>query len=204
MNLSQQQLPDNIGPDTLAEHFNVSRESIDSLVRFAEELIRWQPRINLIASGTAHDVWRRHICDGLQLYDHIRATDCNIVDIGSGAGLPAIPLAILLREHSPQARVTLIEANSKKAAFLRHASQICKIHTRIISARLESLQVEELGASVDVVTARALAPLVKLLDLVEKMPVHPQRMLFLKGQDVEAELTQATKCWNISVSRHKS
>jgi len=197
-------IPENITPDELPEVCNVSRESLEKLRTYVTELLHWQASINLISPATVGHVWHRHVCDGLQLADYLSGEENLIIDIGSGAGIPGIPLAIWLEERNPSAEVVMIESNSKKAAFLKHASRVCKLTTRIINTRVELLDNSDLGQSADVCVARALAPLPGLLDLTAKLPVRPQRMLFLKGQDVDAELTAAAKCWNISFSKHSS
>jgi 16S rRNA (guanine527-N7)-methyltransferase len=197
-------IPPETGPEMIRNYFDVSRESLETLTIFAQQLVTWQSKINLIANSTIEQVWHRHICDGLQLHEYLTGDERLIVDLGSGAGIPAIPLAVILKEHNPDARVIMIESNAKKAAFLRHVTRVCKIDTRIINARVESAKDSDLQRSIDVCTARALAPLPKLLDLTAQLPVRPQRMLFLKGQDVDAELTQATKCWKTSFSKHPS
>lgn len=197
-------IPSDVQADNIDHYFNVSRESIDKLKLYVDELLRWQSHINLISSSTIPEIWHRHICDGLQMAAHIKPTDRNIVDLGSGAGIPAIPLAIALQGAGYGARVIMIESNAKKASFLSQVIRMCKLDSRIILNRIESADSLELNQIVDVCTARALAPLSKLIDLSSKLPLHPQRMLFLKGQDVDVELTQATKCWNISFIKHSS
>lgn len=197
-------IPENVTPDELPDICNVSRESLEKLRTYVAELVHWQASINLISPATVGQVWHRHVCDGLQLADYLSGEEEQIIDMGSGAGIPGIPLAIWLAEVNPYAEVVLIESNSKKAAFLRHASRLCKLTTRIINSRVELLGSSDLQQAADVCVARALAPLPTLLDLTAKLPFRPQRMLFLKGQDVDAELTEATKCWNISFSKHSS
>ena len=144
------------------------------------------------------------MADGLQLARYIDKDDDHILDLGSGGGLPAAPLAIVLQERNPDVLLTMVESNGKKAAFLAAASRICGIHTRIIDKRIESLTDSDVERPVSVLTARALASLPDLLEMSAGLPVRPQRMLFLKGQHVDAELTEATKCWNISFSKHPS
>ena len=108
-------------------------------------------------------------------------------------------------DHSvPGAQVVMIESNAKKAAFLKQVSRLCSLNTRIINARVELLGKSDLQQVVDMCVARALAPLPGLLELTAPLPVHPQRLLFLQGQDVDVELTEATKCWNISFCKHSS
>jgi 16S rRNA (guanine527-N7)-methyltransferase len=194
----------NMPPD-LAECWNVSRESQDKLNLYAAELVKWQATHNLISPATIPEIWTRHIADGLQLADLIEPGTTHIMDIGSGGGLPAIPLAICLQDRGHTGvQVTMVESNAKKCAFLRHVSRLCKIDTRIANKRIESLTDSDVERPLNVLVARALAPLAKLLALSETLPVRPQRMLFLKGQHVDVELTEATKCWNISFSKHPS
>lgn len=202
--LPQRLIREDIKPDELPEIFNVSRESLAELKLYVAELLHWQASINLISPSTVGQVWHRHVCDGLQLADYLSGDESQIIDIGSGAGIPGIPLAIWLKDRNPDAKVVLIESNSRKAAFLRHASRVCKLTTRIINTRVELLGKSDLPQAADVCVARALARLPALLDLTGKLPFRPQRMLFLKGQDVDAELTEATKCWNISFNKHSS
>jgi 16S rRNA (guanine527-N7)-methyltransferase len=192
-------------PEDFARCWNVSRESQAKLNQYATELLRWQATHNLISPGTIPEIWTRHIADGLQLADLIQPGTRHVLDIGSGGGLPAIPLAIVLEERWPsEVLITMVESNTKKCAFLRHVSRLCELNTRIANKRIESVTDSDVERPIDVLTARALAPVATLLDLVEKIPVRPQRMLFLKGQHVDVELTEATKCWNISFSKHPS
>lgn len=191
-------------PASFAETWNVSRESLEKLEIYAAELLRWQKTHNLIAPSTIPQFWDRHVADALQLVPYVRAARSNIVDLGSGGGVPAIPLAIVLQSPDHQPLITMVESNAKKCAFLKTASRSCGLNTRIINKRIESLTDSDVEQPVDVIVARALAPVAELLELVGKMPVRPQRMLFLKGQHIDAELTEATKCWNISFSKHPS
>lgn len=184
--------------------WNVSRESQAKLEVYVAELLKWQRTHNLIARSAEAELWDRHIADALQLAPFLSSASSNAIDIGSGGGIPAIPLAIVLQEKSDGPIMTMVESNTKKAAFLRTVSRLCGIDVRIINKRIESLTDSDVKQPVDAVIARALASVSELLDLVAAMPVRPQRMLFLKGQHVDAELTQATKCWNISFSKHPS
>ncbi|MEE4238579.1 MAG: 16S rRNA (guanine(527)-N(7))-methyltransferase RsmG [Anderseniella sp.] len=191
-------------PAGFAERWNVSRESLEKLELYVGELMRWQQTHNLIAKTAETGFWNRHVVDALQLAPLLADAECNIIDIGSGGGIPAIPLAIQLQDRRHGPTVTMVESNAKKAAFLRTASRLCGIDVRIINKRIESMTDSDVKQPVDAVIARALAPVAELLALVAEMPVRPQRMLFLKGQHVDAELTEATKCWNISFSKHPS
>jgi 16S rRNA (guanine527-N7)-methyltransferase len=175
----------------------VSRETLDRLDRFVAVLLEWQQRMNLIASSTEPKIWTRHIADSLQLL--ALAPQARIwVDLGSGAGFPGVVLACALADR-PGARVHLVERSTKKAAFLREAVLATGAPAEVHAIRLEDF-VENLAAPVDVVTARALAPLAGLLTATYPLLKRGTLGLFPKGQDVDAELTQAAKCWSIQSS----
>ena len=176
----------------------VSRETEARLDSFVELLLTWQARINLIAPSTIPEVWTRHIADSLQLI--ALAPDAKIwVDFGSGGGFPAIPIACALAK-TPGAHVHLVESNGKKAAFLREA-----IRQLALPASVHQMRAEKFGESwpgrADVVTARALAPLKTLFDQTFPLIANGAVGLFLKGQDVAAELTEAAKYWRIEASK---
>ena len=172
----------------------VSRETAQRLDRFVELLLKWQRVSNLIADSSVRHLWTRHIADSLQLIE--LAPDARTwVDLGSGAGFPGLVLACVLVDTAGVV-VHLIESNAKKAAFLREAARVTQAAAIIHHGRAEDL-IPAWQDPIDVVTARALAPLSILLGLAAPMVKRGAKALFLKGQDVEAELTQATKCWNI-------
>jgi 16S rRNA (guanine527-N7)-methyltransferase len=175
----------------------VSRETLDRLDRFVAVLLDWQQRMNLIASSTEPKLWTRHIADSLQLL--ALAPQARIwVDLGSGAGFPGVVLACALAD-SQGTRMHLVERSTKKAAFLREAVHATGAPAEVHAVRLEDF-VENLAAPVDVVTARALAPLAGLLSATYPLLKTGTLGLFPKGQDVDAELTEAAKCWSIQSS----
>jgi 16S rRNA (guanine527-N7)-methyltransferase len=160
-------------------------------------LLEWQQRMNLIASSTEPKIWTRHIADSLQLLA-LAPQAQTWVDLGSGAGFPGVVLACALADKAG-ARVYLVERSTKKAAFLREAVHATGAPAEIHAVRLEDF-VENLAVPVDVVTARALAPLAGLLTATYPLLKRGTLGLFPKGQDVDAELTQAAKCWSIQSS----
>lgn len=175
----------------------VSRETMARLDRFVALLLEWQARINLIAPSTLPHIWTRHVADSLQLL--ALAPGAKIwVDFGSGGGFPAIPIACALAE-TPGAQVHLVESNGKKAAFLREAVRILALPAKIHAERVENYGDSYVG-NVDVVTARALAPLKVLCDQAFPLLQRGAIALFLKGQDVDAELTEAAKYWTLEAS----
>ncbi len=160
-------------------------------------LLSWREKTNLFALSTIPHLWTRHIADSLQLLD--LAPNARVwVDLGSGAGFPGLPIACALAE-TPGADVHLVESNGKKAAFLREAVDITGAPAVIHTERIEEF-VESFQGKPDVVTARALAPLKSLLDQSFSLLKTGALGLFPKGQDVEAELTEASKYWNIKVN----
>jgi len=172
----------------------VSRETAARLDRFVCLLLDWQQRMNLIAPSTKAHIWTRHVADSLQLLALAPAAR-NWVDLGSGAGFPGLAIACALAD-TPGARVHLVESTAKKAAFLREAAQATASPAVVHAMRIEEFAKKPPGP-IDIVTARALAPLPKLLTLAFPLLKTGVEGLFPKGQDVEAELTEAAKCWNI-------
>ncbi len=176
----------------------VSHETVVALDQFVQLFLRWQKAVQLVASSTVPKLWTRHIADSLQLLELIGEAK-TIADLGSGGGFPGLVLAIALREKS-DAMVHLIESDTRKAAFLSEVIRVTNSPAKVHAERIESVA-KRIGP-VDVVTARALAPLPRLLELAEPLvsgtrEISGPRAIFLKGQDVDRELTEAAKSWNI-------
>jgi 16S rRNA (guanine527-N7)-methyltransferase len=170
----------------------VSRETLARLDRFVELLLETQSHTNLIGTGTIPELWTRHIADSLQLLD--LAPDARIwLDLGSGAGFPGLVIACALADR-PGAAVHLVESTGKKAAFLRTV-----VATLALPATVHHIRAEQFAPdfSAEVVTARAVAPLPKLFAYVAPLLKSGAKALLPKGQDVEAELTEAAKYWKI-------
>lgn len=179
----------------------VSRETEARLDRYVDLLAAWQAKTNLIAPSTLPQLWTRHISDSLQLLD-LAPNARQWLDFGSGGGFPGVVLACAMAEH-PGASVQLVERIAKKAAFLREALRVTGAPSSVVLADIGDY-VDSLKAPVDCVTARAVAPLHMLLGYVAPLVQRGAKALFLKGQDVEAELTEATKYWNIEPLLHPS
>lgn len=183
--------------------FDVSRESAARLEAFVDVLVKWQQRINLIGPATVDDIWQRHIADALQLLPLIRPHVKRILDLGSGGGIPGLVLAIALEERKGFT-VHLVESTGKKVAFLRQAVRLTGAAAVVHDCRIEDLARSGQAENVDLVTARALAPLPKLLDLAAPWLEAGAYGLFHKGRDVDSELTESAKSWRISCARHPS
>lgn len=159
----------------------------------------WNVRHNLVSRASLDAVWKRHVWDSAQLASLIPNAASSLVDLGSGAGFPGIVLAILLRERS-NFHAVLYESIRKKCDFLNAAAAAAGITVDVRCARIEEASTEIF----DVVTARACAPLVKLLRYAERLQQPSTVNLFLKGQNVEAELTEAHKYWSMTAIRRAS
>jgi 16S rRNA (guanine527-N7)-methyltransferase len=192
----------------------VSRETAERLDRLVALLLTWQRTTQLVANSTLPQLWTRHIADSLQLLS-LAPEAQSWVDLGSGAGFPGLVIACRLPEASPrlleasprlpqasarlpQASVRLIESNAKKAAFLREAVRATDAPAEVHHTRIENF-VDSFDQPVDVVTARALAPLKLLLDRSQRLLRRGAIGIFPKGQDVDGELTEASKYWNMQV-----
>jgi 16S rRNA (guanine527-N7)-methyltransferase len=184
-----------LGADGFSRMVDVSRETMDRLRAYVDLLISWNRRINLVSCNTIGDIWRRHILDSAQLYPHIPTQARILVDLGTGAGLPGLVLGIL---GVPE--VHLIEADNRKVAFLREALRVSGTKAHIHAGRIDRVK----PVTADVLTARALARLRELLEMSERFRGLRTRCLFLKGAQVDAELTEAGDAWKMRLERFPS
>ncbi|MGC1350668.1 MAG: 16S rRNA (guanine(527)-N(7))-methyltransferase RsmG [Xanthobacteraceae bacterium] len=179
----------------------VSRETLARLDRFVELLIAWQAHTNLIARSTVPTLWTRHIADSLQLVGLAPGASA-WADLGSGGGFPGLVIACALAE-TEGAQVHLVESIGKKATFLREAVRLTGAPATVHAQRIEDF-VDKAPESLDVVAARALAPLPELLTMAYPLLKTGALGLFPKGQDVAVELTEAAKYWKIQSSLDQS
>lgn len=179
----------------------VSRETEERLDRYVALLQEWQPKTNLVAPSTLSSIWSRHVADSLQLLA-VAPAGRIWIDLGSGGGFPGVVLACAMADRD-DAMVHLVERNAKKAAFLREALRVTGGRGTVHLAEIEKF-VDSNPPAADYITARALAPLNVLLRLAAPLMGRGAKALFLKGQDVEAELTEATKYWTVQANLHPS
>lgn len=185
------------GSDDFARAFDVSRGTLDRLESYARLLVQWQAKINLVAPGTLTEIWHRHFADSAQLVRLAPASVSRWLDLGSGAGFPGLVVATLLAEKG-QCRVTLCESDTRKAAFLSDVKRKLGLAVDIISARIETDSTHVSVGQVDVISARALAPLERLVPLSAPF-FHAQTVgLFLKGREAEREIADAAKTWQFN------
>ena len=179
--------------DQFLSAFPVSRETAERLQSYADLLVKWQAKINLVGPATIPGLWRRHFLDSAQLQRLLPAGP--ILDLGSGAGFPGMVLAILRDDP-----VHLVESDARKCAFLREVARLTNAAATIHNCRIESLS----PFPVTAVTARALASVASLLSLAEGFLSPSVECLFLKGEKLEDELTEAAKDWKMTTERIQS
>ena len=172
-------------------HVFVSRETFEKLYIFQRTLMKWQKSINLISKSSIKNIWERHFLDSAQLYKYVKDINGNILDFGSGAGFPALVLAIMGKKN-----IHLVESDYKKCVFLEEIAMLTDINITIHNCRIENLNF----FNVDLITCRALAPLHKLIDYVEAFASKSinkkqnlPKLLFLKGKTYKNELLQLQK-----------
>jgi 16S rRNA (guanine527-N7)-methyltransferase len=186
-----------VTPAEFSREFGVSRETCERLEAYIVLLRRWNARINLVARGTIDAAWARHIADSAQLFDLAPAAASSWIDLGSGAGLPGLPVAALAAERVPGLHVTLVESDTRKAAFLVTAAAEMGLDVTVEPRRIEALP----ARPYDVVSARALAPLDRLCALAHRFSARGTVFLFPKGARLDSELTAATAGWHIRAER---
>jgi 16S rRNA (guanine527-N7)-methyltransferase len=199
--VSRETLPDGTSApltrDEFASHIEISPENLQRLSTYADLLAKWQARINLVGPSTIPDLWRRHMLDSAQLAAYLPTGP--VLDLGSGAGFPGLVLGILRSRESGDA-VHLVESDGRKCAFLREVIRVTEANAVVHNVRIESLPLFSVAA----ITARALAPLSKLLEMAEKFLSGDVHCYFLKGRGGEDELTEAGKNWIMTAERMPS
>ena len=182
-------------PAALADKIDVSRETRQRLETYVALVEKWQPRINLVSPKSLPDIWMRHVWDSAQLAPLIAPDTKRILDVGSGGGFPGLVLAMLC-----DAECHLVESDQRKAVFLSTVIRECGLTAKVHNSRVETLA--DLDASV--ITARALAPLDRLLQLLARQLTPETRCLFLKGARVDAEIAAAGEMVNLRHRLHPS
>jgi 16S rRNA (guanine527-N7)-methyltransferase len=179
---------------TLTDSREITPQIIARLDRFVAALLQWQATTNLVAPSTLPELWTRHVADSVQLLP-LAPNAQHWVDLGSGGGFPGLVIACAIAER-PGAVVHLVESNLKKAAFLREAARLTGAPAKVHAVRIEDF-VDHFAEPVEIVTARALATLENLIESAYPLLERGAQALFLKGRDIEAELTAASKCWTM-------
>lgn len=179
----------------LEEHHDVSRETGEKLAIYVALLEKWQSSINLVSSKTLPEVWERHILDSAQLIAHLPKEPVKILDLGSGAGLPAVILAILTSHQ-----IEMVESDARKCAFMQTALRETGAQAVIHNERLETLAF----CDADIISARAFAPLDRMLDWTKNQHKEGQVFWLLKGRAVNEELTNLPASQKVETTQFDS
>lgn len=190
--------PTPLSPSDFQDITGVPGEALARLETYVALLEKWQSKVNLVGSGSLGDVWRRHILDSAQIGPHLPPPPRVLVDIGSGAGFPGLVLAIVAGEDGPE--IHLVESNQRKCVFLREVVRATGTKAAVHNCRIENFH--DLAA--DVVTARGVAPLEKLLEYANPVLKKDGQCFFLKGKNWREELTKSKKNWIIRESHIQS
>lgn len=183
----------------LPQGLDVSRETLQRLETFEQVIQKWNPKINLVSKSSLEHLWMRHIADSIQVF---RCADPvgHWVDIGSGGGFPGLIVAILAADEAPDMKVTLIESDQRKSAFLRTAARECAVKTTVLTERIEKTEPQE----ADILSARALADLSTLLEFSERHLSSEGVALFPKGESWKKEVDNARQQWQFVAEQVKS
>jgi 16S rRNA (guanine527-N7)-methyltransferase len=188
--------------EVLSPIIPVSRETAERLATLVDLVRKWQPAENLVSPATLPVIWRRHIADSAQLLPMFPGAR-NWLDLGSGAGFPGLVVAILVGDRLDGGWVDLIESNSRKCAFLRQAIRQTGAPANVHEGRIETI-LRGWRKPVEVVTARALAPLTDLFAMVLPIVSAGSRAAFLKGRDFAREISEAAQSWDFDLVNHRS
>ena len=175
---------------------SVSRETLARLDRYAEGLRRWSASLNLVSRSTLDQIWTRHFLDSAQLFNLADDTANTWADMGSGAGFPGLVIAAVANEFRPDISISLIESDHRKSIFLEQMTHEMElVNVRVLNKRIEDVALEPVG----VLSARALAPLERLLDLSHRFMSSDSIALFPKGRGYAEEVAQARQRWRFDL-----
>lgn len=173
------------------EKYNVSCETIEKLQTYQELLLEWQKKFNLVSNSSLQNIWERHFEDSAQLFEYIPENAEKLIDFGSGAGFPAMVIAIMAAEKTPYLKVTMVESIKKKTLYLNDVALKTGVDVLIKNERIENLPLEKY----DVITSRAMASLVDLLKYAYPFCDDNTVCIFPKGKNYALELAEAHKKW---------
>ena len=180
--------------ENFCKTYNVSRETFSKLEQYCQSLIEWQQKFNLVSNGSLQDVWNRHFADSAQLFRYIPEKAGSLLDIGSGAGFPAMVLAIMAAEKTPYLKFTMVESISKKTLYLNHVKDITGVNAEILNTRAENIK----NKKYEVITARAVTSLKDLLKYAFPLLKKGGICIFPKGKSYCEEIKEAQKQWIFS------
>jgi len=187
--------------DTFTRLTRVSRETITSLKKYEDMLIKANKTLNLVGNSTINDIWTRHFLDSAQVIDFIDKNDKTLIDIGSGAGFPGLVLAITSKDRKIPLKIKLIEKSSKKTKFLKKLIDELQLDAEVINKNIFEYPKKLSG---DVFVARAFKPLKIILPLIHNKAENWKKIFIFLGKTGKNELLQASKSWHIEYKQRVS
>ena len=187
--------------DTFSTITRVSRETITSLKKYENTLIKANNKLNLIGNSTIKDIWNRHFLDSVQVIDFIEENDKILVDLGSGAGFPGLVLAITSKDRKIPLKIKLVEKSPKKVKFLRDVISELSLDVEVINRNVLEDPKKLIG---DVFVARAFKPLQIILQLIHSKAENWKKIFIFLGKTGKSELLQASKIWDIKYKQRVS
>ena len=184
----------------MTAELQISDLATERLKIFVALLAKWNAAINLVSPASLTDVWTRHVADSAQVIDYAPIRRARWLDMGSGAGFPGVVIALITADTPNPVEMILVESDQRKAAFLSTVSRETGVPMIIQAARIEAVAPQ----NVDIVSARALAPLVKLCAFAERHLAPDGAALFLKGGHYDAEIAEARRTWSFSLDVGRS
>ena len=187
--------------DTFTRFIRVSRETITSLIKYENTLIKANKTLNLVGNSTIKNIWTRHFLDSVQVIDFIDKNDNTLVDLGSGAGFPGLVLAIVLNDRKIPLKIKLIEKSPKKVKFLKDLISELHLDVEVINQNIleDSKKLLE-----DIFVARAFKPLKIILQLIHNKAENWKKIFIFLGKTGRSELLQASKSWDIKYKQRMS
>jgi len=187
--------------DTFSRYYQVSRETISSLNKYEEMLIKSNKNINLIGKSTIKSIWERHFLDSFQVIDFIDKNDKSLIDVGSGAGFPGLILAIAAKDRKMNLKINLLEKSPKKINFLNQIIKNLKLDARAIN---KNVQDKNYTFDDDILVARAFKPLPIILELIHNKAKNFKKLIIFLGKTGRDELLHTSKNWDIQYKQRMS
>jgi len=186
---------------TFTSNYQVSRETIDSLVKYEEMLIKRNKSLNLIAKSTVQNIWIRHFLDSFQVIDFVDENQKTLVDLGSGAGFPGLVLSIAAKEKKIPLKIKLIEKSKRKTIFLKEIITKLKLNADVVNENIEDKKFHFVD---DAFVARAFKPMPKIFELIHNKAENFKKIIIFLGKNGQEGLLQASKNWHIKYKQRIS
>ena len=187
--------------ETFSRYYQVSRETITSLMKYEELLLEANKSLNLIGNSTINYIWHRHFLDSVQAIDFIDKNQKTLVDLGSGAGFPGLVISVIAKDRKIPLKIKIIEKSKKKVIFLKKVISELKLNSDVVNQNVED---EKFCFDDDTFVARAFKPVPKILELIHNKAQNLKKIIIFLGKNGMSELLQASKNWDIKYKQSMS